>query len=124
MIVLEEIYNRHYIRLDSEGHIIKGFSDAFEQPIDGDICISEKSGRHFEMLGLPEPPLTNMQGIYIYKCVEGVAVERTADEIQGDIAKIVVPISEMDLLKAQLQAETERGEFMENVIAEMATKFY
>ena len=62
---MDEFYNKHYIRIDTEGRIIKGFSDAFEQPIDGDICINEKGGRHFEMLGVVNPPLMNMQGIAV-----------------------------------------------------------
>lgn len=119
-----EFYNKHYIRLDTENRIIKGFSDAFEQPIDGDICINKQGGRHFELLGVVNPLLMDMQGIYLYKYVDGVIKERTTEEIQADINKIVVPISEMDLLKAQLKAETERREFVEECIAEIATTIY
>lgn len=35
---------KHYIRLDSVGRVIKGFSDAFEQPEETDICINEDGG--------------------------------------------------------------------------------
>ena len=84
---MNKVY-RHYIRLDLEGRIIKGFSDAFEQPIDGDICINEQGGRHFGMFGVINPPLTDMQGIYLYKYVDGVEAERTSEEIQRDIDAI------------------------------------
>ncbi|MGE4213656.1 MAG: hypothetical protein AB7E42_02610 [Anaerotignaceae bacterium] len=90
---MEEFYNKHYVRLDTDGRIIKGFSDAFEQPIEGDICINEQGGRHFEMFGVVNPPLMNMQGIYIYKYIDEVVMERTPEEIQADISNL--PQSEL-----------------------------
>ena len=91
-----EVFNKHYIKIDTEGHIIKGFSDAFEQPILGDICINEQGGRHFEMLGVVNPPLTEENGVYQYKYVDGVVSERTAEEIQADIANIPTVLSEQE----------------------------
>jgi len=38
---------KHYVRLNEQGSIIKRFSDAFEQPQTGDICIAENAGRHY-----------------------------------------------------------------------------
>ncbi|HCT64469.1 MAG TPA: hypothetical protein DIC60_04245 [Lachnospiraceae bacterium] len=93
---MDEFCNRHYIRLDLEGRIIKGFSDAFEQPIEGDICINEQSGRHFELFGVVNPPLMDVQGIYQYKYVDGVVSERTTEEIQADIANIPTVLSEQE----------------------------
>ena len=118
------IYYKHYIRLDTENRIIKGFSDAFEQPIDGDICINEQGDMHFKMLGFINPNLENEQNIYIYKYASGSISERTADEIQADINAIVTPVSEAELLKAQVQALTERDEFLEDCVAEIAMKVY
>lgn len=91
-----EFYNKHYIAIDTNGRIIKGFSDAFEQPIDGDICINEQGGRHFEMLGVVNPPLTEETGVYQYKYVDGIVSERTTEEIQGDIANIPTVLSEQE----------------------------
>lgn len=88
---MDEFYNKHYIRLDTQNRIIKGFSDAFELPVDDDICINEQGGRHFELFGVVNPPLMNMQGIYIYKYVDGAVMERTAEEIQGDINNLPKP---------------------------------
>ena len=93
MIVLEEIYNKHYIRLDTSNRVIKGFSDAFEKSLSTDICINEQGGRHFEMNGVINPPLAEEHGIYIYKYVDNTISERTAAEIQADIAKIPTVIS-------------------------------
>lgn len=82
---MEEFKTKHYIRVDANNRIIKGFSTAFEQPLETDICINEDGGRHFEMLGIVNPPLMNMQGIYLYKYENGEAIERTAEEMQADI---------------------------------------
>ena len=49
--------NKHYIRLDENNYVIKGFSDAFEEPLPTDICINENGGRHFELFGEINPNL-------------------------------------------------------------------
>ena len=38
---MDDFYNKHYVRLDANGNVVKGFSDAFEEPKTGDICINE-----------------------------------------------------------------------------------
>lgn len=35
------MFNRHYIRAEG-GLVTKGFSDAFETPLQSDICINEQ----------------------------------------------------------------------------------
>lgn len=76
--------NKYCIRIDKQNRIIKGFSDAFEQPQEGDICINEEGQRHFELFGQINPALTNDQGIALYKW-DGEVKQRTAEEIQKDI---------------------------------------
>lgn len=93
---MNETYSKHYIRIDAENRITKGFSDVFEQPFDSDICINEQGGRHFEMLGIVNPPLTEENGVYIYKYEDGMVLERTAEEIQADIANIPIVLSEQE----------------------------
>jgi hypothetical protein len=66
--------NKHYIRLDGTT-IVKGFSDAFETPLETDICIGE-CGRHFELFGEVNPQLQDMNG-YLYKYVDGVVVKES-----------------------------------------------
>ena len=63
-------FNKHYIRLDSNNHIIKGFSDAFEQPLETDICINEQGGRQFELNGEINPTLFDGYSCAKYKYVE------------------------------------------------------
>ena len=60
------MFNRHYIRVVN-GIITKGFSDAFEEPIETDICINENGGRHFEINGVINPPLINEEELHIYR---------------------------------------------------------
>lgn len=60
------IYNKHYIRVE-DTFIVKGFSDAFEAPLETDICINEKGGRHFEIDGEINPSLYNINGTHIYR---------------------------------------------------------
>lgn len=66
-------YNKHYIRIDNENNIVHGFSDAFEQPQEGDILINEQGGRQFEFyingniyLGA-NPSLRDFDGKFLYK---------------------------------------------------------
>ena len=59
-------FNKHYIRVEN-GVVVKGFSDAFENPLETDICINEKGGRHFEIDGVINPPLYDERGCHLYR---------------------------------------------------------
>ncbi len=83
--------NKHYIRLDSSNRVIKGFSDAFEAPLDTDICINEQGGRQFELLGVINPPLINMDMTYKYKYANGEILETTEKETQIELASFPKP---------------------------------
>ena len=86
--------SKHYIRVDLEGRIIKGYSDYAEfnnVVLDTDICINENGGTQFEMLGLVNPNLMNEQFVYIYKYVDEVVMNRTEEEIQADIDNLPTP---------------------------------
>lgn len=83
-------YN-HYIRIDSNNIVIYGFSDAFEQPITGDIPLSGDNGRHFQI------QLMTDTGQYKYKLVNGQMVDRTQD---ADYLLTVAKQSKLDYLRA------------------------
>jgi hypothetical protein len=74
--------NNHYIRLNEKQEIIKVFSDAFEQPITGDICIKENGARCFQE---DWPELSNLthfpSGCYLFTYVEGHIIKRTQEEL-------------------------------------------
>ena len=77
-----EFYNKHYIRV-VDGIVTKGFSDAFEEPTDTDICINEKGGRHFEIDGEINPPLFNEQMCYLYR-YDGELRKATDEELKAE----------------------------------------
>lgn len=64
--------NKHYIRLDGESQVIYGFSDAFDEPLDTDVCINEDGGRHFVLFGETNPSLRADR--WLYKYVDGAIV--------------------------------------------------
>jgi hypothetical protein len=95
--------SKHYIRLDNQNRIIKGFSDEFEQPLIADVCINEDGGRQFELNDIVNPSFINEKGIYIYKYDTGQVIERTVDEIHADEANLPIPPKiEEEILKEQL----------------------
>ena len=76
--------HNHYIRLEGN-KVIKGFSDAFEEPQEGDVLIAENTDqRHFFVNGIINPALTDEQGIAKYKYVDGEVVARSEQEIEAD----------------------------------------
>lgn len=76
---------KHYIRANEAGIIIHGFSDAFEQPQDGDICINEDAGRHFTL------QLVDYLGFCKYKFVNGQLIEREQSELDAELAARPAP---------------------------------
>jgi hypothetical protein len=70
-------YN-HYIKIDSNNLVIYGFSDAFEQPIEGDIQLTGDFGRHYQT------QLTNLRGQFLYKWENGTMVERTQTKLNAE----------------------------------------
>lgn len=74
----EIVYNKIYARADETGKVIHIFSEAFEQPQEGDICINDtNTERH----GAQAYPVFDENGFYNYKIEDGVIIERdkTAD---------------------------------------------
>ena len=85
-------FYKHFIRLDADKNIIYSFSDAFEQPQAGDICINEQGGRQFELLGQVNPALRNMQGVYLYRYANKKVVAKTPAEIQAEVDAFPPPV--------------------------------
>ena len=84
---MEEFYNKHYITINERGEIIDGFSDAFRQPTENDICINEQGGYQFRLYpdGEENPPLYDgMSDIPLYKYVNGKVQPRAAAELDAD----------------------------------------
>ena len=85
-------YNKHYIRIREDGCVMDGFSDAFRQPSETDICINEQGGYQFRLFpnGEENPMLLNENGIPLYEYNEGVFA-RSKEDIAADEAELPVP---------------------------------
>ena len=125
-----------YIKTDQNGNITAINSNAFLSSLDGWQEIDSGMGdRYHHAQGNYFPqPIMDERGIYRYKLVDGKAVERTQEEMDADYVppeikptdaeRISQLESEKKLLTAQVQALSDRNDFMEDCIAEMATIVY
>lgn len=115
-----------FIKVNNKNCVIDIDSDKFIEDVTGWIQIDEgTTDRHiFPRGNYLSKPLFVQPSVCRYKYMDGVLSERIVEEIQADIAKIIAPVSEADLLKAQIQAMAERNEFLENCVAEIAMKVY
>lgn len=89
-----EMYNKHYITVDAESRITNGFSDAFRQSTEADICINEQGGYQFRLFpgGEENPSLYDLDGmIPLYKWDGAQIIQRTEEEIEADRAALPVP---------------------------------
>lgn len=114
---IPEFYNKHYITVDEQNRIVNGFSDAFRQSTDTDICINEQGGYQFRLSpgGEENPPLHEFEHmIPLYKYENGKVVERTEEEIAKDLAALPVPeptwneqmeehVAELEAINAELE---------------------
>ena len=123
------------VRTDEQNRIIAINSSAFVDDLGGWVQIDEGDGdRYHHAQGNYLPmPLTDDRGVYRYKLADGHAVERDQAEMDGDYTAQPVPTApktnaeleaENEMLKAQVQAISDRNDFVEDCIAEMATVVY
>lgn len=93
----EEFYNRYYLKTRDDGAIIDAFSDGphNDKSTDGYIIFGQGgyqlrltiNGKQTE----ENPPLYTMEGIPLYKYVNGEIVNRGDAEIQSEIDMIPPP---------------------------------
>ena len=103
-------YNKHYITVDEQNRIIDGFSDAFHEPKDTDICINEQGGYQFRLFpgGEENPPLVNMYGVPLYAWDGSVVIPRSSASIAADTSQAMLPTeSEVRSTRDRLLAETD-----------------
>lgn len=118
------------VQTDEAGRVTAINSDAF---VSGDswTAIDEGEGdryRHAQNNYLLKP-LTDERGVYRYKLVDGLVVQRTQAEMDADFDARPAPEptaeeKERTLLKAQIQALSDRNDFVEDCMAEMAGIVY
>ena len=127
-----------YVKVDNSGYITEINSSAFLSDTTGWTEIDQGQGdkyHHAQGNYLPGPLMT-VGGAYRYKLVNGKPVECTSEEIQQQeeanqpeptpsIPEEVEALkNENFLLKAQIQAMSDRNDFIEDCIAEMAMQVY
>lgn len=118
------------VRIDDAGRVTAINSDAFVSG-DGWTQIDEGEGdryRHAQNNYLLKP-LTDERGVYRYKLVDGLIAQRTQAEMDADFDALPAPEptaeeKERTLLKAQIQALSDRNDFLEDCMAEMAGIVY
>ena len=127
--VLPDAYGR-ITRIDG-GYTLSNIKDFTDW-----VLISEGYGDRYNLCqgNYFDKPLCDERGIYRYKLVDGKPVERTQEEMDADYVppevkptdteRILQLESEKKLLTAQIQALSDRNDFMEDCIAEMATIVY
>ena len=118
------------VQTDEAGRVTAINSDAFVSG-DGWTAIDEGEGdryRHAQNNYLLKP-LTDERGVYRYKLVDGLVAQRTQAEMDADFDARPAPEPtaeerERTLLKAQIQALSDRNDFLEDCMAEMAGIVY
>lgn len=118
------------VQIDDAGRVTAINSDAFVSG-DGWTQIDEGEGdryRHAQNNYLLKP-LTDERGVYRYKLVDGLVVQRTQAEMDADFdarpaLEPTAEEKERTLLKAQIQALSDRNDFVEDCMAEMAGIVY
>lgn len=118
------------VQTDDAGRVTAINSDSFVSG-DGWTQIDEGEGdryRHAQNNYLLKP-LTDERGVYRYKLVDGLVAQRTQAEMDADFDARPAPEptaeeKERTLLKAQIQALSDRNDFVEDCMAEMAGIVY
>jgi len=86
---------KHIIRLDGM-FIIKTFSTDFEQPIEGDICVEENGGRHFNL------DLRDERGLPTKKYVDGKILDATEADLAVKTAEYEASLPAPDISDADM----------------------
>lgn len=128
--------SRVYALTDAQGRITR-IEGEYTLPADLTDWVLVEEGASCDRLNLAQTHYLDKPlydgAVLRYKRVDSKIVERTAEEIEADKAKLPKPVipktnaeleQENKLLKAQLNAATERSDFIEDCIAEMAMQVY
>ncbi len=128
--------SRVYVQTDETGCVLR-LEGEYSLPADLEGWVLIEEGEPCDRLNLAqshylEAPLYD-GAVPRYKLEDGVLVERTADEIEADKAKLPKPVipktnaeleSENAKLKQQISALADQQSFYEDCIAEMAEIVY
>lgn len=126
----EELY-KVLVQVDDASRVTAINSDAFISDETGWTVVDVGTGdrHHHAQNNYLTYPLIDDRGVYCYKFVDGMVVQRTQTEMDTDYANQPDPEpskeeKEKTLTNARIQALTDRNEFIEDCIAEMAAVIY
>lgn len=126
----EELY-KVLVQVDGASRVTAINSDAFISNETGWTVVDVGTGDryHHAQNNYLTYPLIDDRGVYRYKFVDGMVVQRTQTEMDTDYANQPDPEpskeeKEKTLANAKIQALTDRNEFIEDCIAEMAAVIY
>ena len=96
-----------YVKTDEEGRIIAVNSSAFLTDTNGwtEIDCGTGDRYHHAQGNYLDKPICTDDGIYQYKLVDGVAVERTVEEIAADLSESPTPVQSDSERIAALEEE-------------------
>ena len=97
-----------YIRVDDADRVVAVNSSAFLQDTDGWVQIDSGHGDryHHAQGNYFDKPIMDERGIYRYKLVDGVPVERTQEEMDADYVPPVSQPTDKERITALEQALT------------------
>lgn len=116
-----------YIKIDENNNIIAVNSSIFLSDLTDWIEVDEGTGdKYAHAQGhYFDKPLMTETGIYRYQYLYKMIVEKTDEEIAAEEAKLPQPgMSDVELLKAQVQALSTENEFLSDCLIEMAQVVY
>lgn len=99
--------HKHYIRVREDNTIIHIFSNAFEQPEGGDICVNEDGDRHFHQINGEE--LFDKKGFFQFKYEEEqikkksvTEINQSAEYVLAESAKLLADLMATDVGMARV----------------------
>ena len=116
-----------YIIADDNNNIIDINSSIFIKDLTGWIEIDSGAGDKYANAQnyYFDKSLMTETGIYRYQYLYKMIVEKTDEEIAAEEAKLPQPgMSDVELLKAQVQALSTENEFLSDCLIEMAQIVY
>ena len=124
---MEEDLIKAFIKTDDNNNIIDINSSIFIKDLTGWIEIDSGTGdkyAHAQNYYFDKSLMTET-GIYRYQYLYKMIVEKTDEEIAAEEAKLPQPgMSDVELLKAQVQALSTENEFLSDCLIEMAQIVY
>ena len=114
---MDEIYYSHFIRHDERSRVTHCFSDAFEEPVDGDRLHNNQGGRHVRLILIggsvteENPAIFDEWGVPLFELAGPCVRRRTPEEIEADRPDPPLPQADTHEFTLGLMGVAGEGEF-------------